>query len=102
MTADTFDLIRHNLLMIADEIQTAKRPGYTRGDADVLANFKSVARQLHLTPEQAWGVYFLKHIDAILSIMTQPNLPVSEEPLGRFADGINYLQLGYALLQERP
>ena len=92
---------RQQLLDAAAAIENSKRPGYTGGSEDVLANFKGVAAKLGLTPEQAWGVYFLKHIDAILSIMTKPDLPVSEAPEGRFADAINYLKLGWALLQER-
>jgi len=47
------------------------------------------------------AVYFLKHIDAILAIMTRPDLPVSEAPIGRFADALNYLELGWGLLSER-
>lgn len=100
MNSLDYDALRHSLLQYADNIQTAKRPGYTTGSEDVLANFKRVADRIGLSPGQAWAVYFLKHIDAITSIMTKPHLPVSEEPRGRFADAINYLQLGYALLEE--
>lgn len=101
MTSDQYDVVADALLKAAHAIEVAKRPGYTRGDVDVLHNFKSVAERLHVTPEQAWAVYFLKHIDAILSVMTQPDLPVAEAPLGRFSDAINYLRLGWALLNER-
>lgn len=98
-TAD-YDALSQDLAEYAQGIQIAKRPGYTRGDNDVLKNFKDVAARSGLTPGQAWAVYFLKHIDAITSIMTKPHLAVSEPPEGRFADAINYLYLGWALLTE--
>lgn len=99
-TAD-YDKVADELMMLAREIETAKRPGYTVGSVDVLANFKRVAERAGITTEQAWAVYFLKHIDAIMAIMTKPDLPVAEEPPGRFADAINYLRLGFAILKER-
>ncbi len=89
------------LLSRSAEIEQAKRPGYTLGNVDVLHNFKAVAVRAGITPEQAWLVYFLKHVDAVTSIMGRPDLPVSEEPIGRFADALNYLKLGWALLGER-
>lgn len=70
------------------------------GNQDVLHNFKTVAQRVGVTPGQVWAVYFLKHIDAITSIMCAPDLPVSEAPIGRFADAVNYLKLGYALHKE--
>jgi hypothetical protein len=101
MEIDRYDRVATELLTLAHEIETSKRPGYTGGSVDVLANFKNVAQRAGISTEQAWAVYFLKHIDAVLTIMTKPDLPVSEAPPGRFADAINYLKLGYAILQER-
>lgn len=101
MNADTFTATTAELHAEAARIATSKRPGYTGGADDVLANFKNVAARTGLTPEQAWCVYFLKHVDAIVSIMSKPDLPVSEAPLGRFSDALNYLDLGWALLAER-
>lgn len=96
-----YERIARALLKEADGIETAKRPGYTLGNEDVLRNFKQAAARAGITPGQAWAVYFLKHIDAITSVMTRPDLPVAEAPLGRFSDAINYLKLGYALMLER-
>lgn len=107
MDTNTYDRMRKQLLDEAEKIQTSKRPGYTQGNPDVLRNFKSVGERVRTAkgeaagPGVAWGVYFLKHVDAIMAILTQPNLPVSETPVGRFADAINYLQLGYALYVEQ-
>ena len=101
MNLTDYERISAELDSEAKGIETAKRPGYTIGDADVLRNFKRVAERTGLTPGQAWAVYFLKHVDAITSIMTRPELPVSEEPIGRFSDAINYLHLGWAILDEQ-
>lgn len=101
MTQAEYDDVAGGLMKLARDIELGKRPGYTRGDADVLANFKRAAQQAGITTEQAWAVFFLKHIDAILSIMTKPDLPVSEAAEGRFADAINYLRLGYGIYRER-
>lgn len=101
MTGAEYDAIAAELVGVAKLIEASKRPGYTGGSVDVLANFKNVAARAGITAEQAWLVYFLKHIDAIGSIMGRPDLPVSEEPIGRFADAMNYLKLGFALWRER-
>jgi len=101
MNTKDYDALADGLLAYARSIETSKRPGYTQGSVDVLANFKRTADRAGVTVGQAWAVFFLKHIDAITSIMTQPDLPVSEEPKGRFADAINYLRLGFAILDER-
>lgn len=101
MTQTEYDEVADGLLELARKIEDAKRPGYTGGSVDVLENFKGAGTRAGITPEQAWAVLFLKHVDAIMSIMTKPELAVSEAPPGRFADGVNYLRLGYALLEER-
>lgn len=101
MTTEQYDKVAGELMALARSIETSKRPGYTQGSADVLANFKRTAERAGVTVGQAWAVFFLKHIDAITSIMAQPELEVSEAPPGRFADAINYLRLGFAILKER-
>lgn len=101
MTPSGTPKVQTDLLTEALSVMAAKRPGYTVGSADRLANFKAVATRSGLTPQQVWLVYFLKHIDAIQSIMAKPELPVSEAPRGRFIDAINYLLLGYELWEEQ-
>lgn len=101
MNFNDYDALSANLLQYAQSIQTSKRPGYTIGSEDVLKNFKRVGDRIGTSAEVAWAVYFLKHVDAITTAMTKPDLPVSEELKGRFADAINYLLLGYALFVER-
>jgi hypothetical protein len=101
MVTSDYDKIADGLLTEARSIETAKRPGYTIGSDDVLANFKRVADRTGLTVGQVWAVYFLKHVDAITSVMTKPDLPCAEAPLGRFADAVNYLRLGWGILNEK-
>jgi hypothetical protein len=100
MTIDTYKRLSEDLLAAAASIEEAKRAGYTMGSEDVLANFKRIAERTGLTPLQVWAVYFLKHVDAITSYTTRPDLPVSEAMEGRVCDAINYLKLGWGLIQE--
>jgi hypothetical protein len=101
LTAHDYEQVAGELMVEARRIEDAKRPGYTRGDEDVLSNFKRAATNNRISPEAAWGVFFDKHLDAIKAAMLQPDLPLSEPILGRFADAVNYLRLGYGLYVER-
>lgn len=100
MTSAVYDRVAAALLAEAHRIEIEKRPGYTLGNEDVLKNFKRIAESTGLTPGQVWAVYASKHFQAICAIMCAPELPVSEAPLGRFADLLNYLRLGFALLND--
>lgn len=100
MNQQTYDSVTAALMQSARDIEHAKRPGYVLGNEDVLANFRRAAERAGVSPGQAWAVLFLKHVDAILAIMTRPDLPMAEAPLGRFADAVNYLRLGFALLED--
>lgn len=91
----TYDNVAQNLIALARDIELQKRPAYTGDNPDVLHNFKTVASRLGITPMQAWGVYFLKHIDSIMSATS--NIKQAEPLGGRFADATNYLKLGLAL-----
>jgi len=101
MNAIEYDECSERLLDKADDIASAKRPGYTIGHDDVLKNFKRVAERLNITPLQAWGVYALKHFDAITTYARDPAIPQAEAIEGRFCDAINYLLLGFALHVEQ-
>ena len=95
-----YDECREILRREREGIQDSKRPGYTLGNQDVLKNFKSVAERVGITPGQVWTVYFLKHVDALISGMCRPELPVSEPLIGRFSDLMNYCELGFAIFSE--
>lgn len=101
MTHEEYAQIAGGLVALAAQIEAAKRPAYTRGSDDVLANFKRVAAQAGLMPGHVLLVYAMKHWDAVCSALTDPSIPQAESVESRFADLINYLKLGYALLEEQ-
>lgn len=100
MDVNTYDELSGRLIQMAREIEMSKRPAYTIGSADVLANFKTVAARLGITPRQALGVYMLKHVDAITSALKDPTIPQGEALEGRFCDLINYTKLAWAVISE--
>lgn len=69
-------------------------------DEDVLSNFKSAAEDLGVTPWQAWGLYFKKHVDAILNYCRTGRV-LSESLLSRILDARLYLALLAAMEQEQ-
>jgi hypothetical protein len=85
----------------------SKGEEYSRSEDDQLANFKRNAKDLHLSAEQVWAVYFNKHVDSIKSYIqsyaknhhTEPNL--SEPIEGRISDAILYLLLFKAIIADR-
>lgn len=100
MTNNDYKQAAEKILGLAATIENLKRPAYTQGSPDVLKNFKAVAERMGITTRQAWGVYALKHFDAICSWAKNPNIPQGEALEGRFCDAINYLKLGYAIFAE--
>lgn len=71
---------------------------YTR-DSDQLANFKRYAADNGITPQQAWGVLFGKHLDAI-QFFIQNGRELSEPIESRIDDAILYLILLKAMIRE--
>lgn len=97
---ETYNRLVEILLRKSAEIQAEKQPAYILGNEDMLYNFKHVAARAKCSPGQVLCVYLLKHIDAITAALCQPALPQAEEMEGRFADAINYLKMGFALIKE--
>ena len=95
-----YDKCVKELEALAKNIEDSKRPGYTQANGDVLANFRKAAELSGTTPMQAWGVYFYKHVAAIMSYAKDPTIPQAESIDGRFADAMNYLKLGFYILKE--
>jgi hypothetical protein len=97
---ESFVKARERILKIAENIMEDKQPEYTNGDPDILYNFKTISDIMKVPTEQVWATYFFKHVQSIMTHAGDPEL-VPVEPLeSRFADAINYLFLGYALLCE--
>lgn len=100
MNIAEYKTIKRILRAKADHIEDSKRPAYTIGSDDVLANFKRVAESSGMTPAQCCLVYMLKHVDSVSSYITNPDIPQAEGIMGRFADLHNYVCLCLALLVE--
>ena len=99
--SESYESCVKELESLAKNIEDSKRPGYTQANGDVLANFRKAAELNGTTPMQAWGVYFYKHVAAILSYAKDPNIPQAEDIDGRFADAMNYLKLGFYIIKEK-
>jgi hypothetical protein len=83
------------------EIYDHKGADYTRGkgDLDRTDNFKMAAENNGVTPLQAWGVYFYKHVSAVWRFLKDGK--VESEPIeGRIHDVINYSILLLILVKE--
>lgn len=100
MTQKEFIETKKYILEKALDIMDAKQPEYTNKSIDVLHNFKSTAESIGITPMEVWAVFFNKHIQAILSHAGDPYMHQAEPIDSRYADAINYLFLGFAMLVE--
>ena len=100
MTQKEFIETKKYILEKALDIMNAKQPEYTNKSIDVLHNFKSTAESIGITPMEVWAVFFNKHIQAILSHAGDPSMHQAEPIDSRYADAINYLFLGFAMLVE--
>lgn len=100
MEITEYQKIKEILIDRGWQIENDKRPSYTIGSEDVLANFKRVADRANTGATNVAVIYLLKHIDSILAMVNNPDLPQAEPVLDRFADASNYLALLLALLVE--
>ena len=100
MNQKEFQETRQYILDKAQEIMDAKQPEYTNKSIDVLNNFKQTAKSIGIQPMEVWAVFFNKHIQAILSHSGDPNMHQAEPIDSRYADALNYLFLGFAMLVE--
>ena len=101
MNSNEFKKSQRELRKQAYRIMSAKQPEYTNNNTDVLHNFKSTAKRLGIDPMTVWSVFFDKHIQAIFSHASDPDMAQAEPIESRYADAINYLHLGFALMKER-
>ena len=101
MKTDKFNEIVHELDTHAQETMNKKGPEYTIQDDDVLNNFKATAKKLGVDPLIVWYAYFDKQVSSVAAHVSNEDLNKAEPMLSRFADIINYAQLGYALFKER-
>lgn len=102
MTKQEFEETKKYLLDICQQIMDAKQPEYTQKNLDILHNFKCSAKFINIEPMEVWAVFFNKHIQSILAHAGDPTMHQAEPLETRYADAINYLLLGFSLLQDRP
>ena len=100
MNQKEFQETRNYILEKAQDIMDVKQPEYTNKSIDVLNNFKQTAKSIGIQPMEVWAVFFNKHIQAILSHAGDPNMHQAEPIDSRYADALNYLFLGFAMLVE--
>ena len=100
MNQKEFIETRQYILDKAQDIMDAKQPEYTNKSIDVLNNFKLTAKSIGIQQMEVWAVFFNKHIQAILSHAGDPNMHQAEPIDSRYADALNYLFLGFAMLVE--
>ena len=98
MEAQKFYDLTKNFLDECMEIMKSKGMAYS-GTNDKFGNFKRVAKNLCMSPEQVWFVYFSKHFDA-LSAYIRGEYSDSEPIKGRIMDMVNYLLLLNGLIVE--
>lgn len=86
-----------------DKQASEKRIEYTesRGDADVLANFKATAQSLDLEALQVLGIFMQKHYSSIINYIKTGKTYSDEKIGGRIMDLIQYLELTYACIIEK-
>lgn len=101
MTNNEFNTLISAFRKEQDKLIINKGNDYTNGngEADRLYNFKWVAEQLGLTPLQVLGVYWLKHVLAIMTFIKEGKLE-SEGIESRLLDENNYNLLMKALIDE--
>ena len=100
MTKENFNKLREELFLECEKITKTKGDDYTKGNIDVLSNFKE-GSFLGLTPYQTIGVYMKKHTDAIFNYIKNEGECESEPIQGRILDAINYLVFLQAIIEER-
>jgi hypothetical protein len=102
MTIQERNQLTNELLDGVFQTGSSKGAAYAQ-EGDCLSNFKDVAAMLGLTKYQVWAVYAEKHFIAITNaIRNNPEHPVerTESMRGRIIDGIVYLTILHAMLEE--
>lgn len=99
MNSEEFNNLRNKIFDSCVELTRTKGEDYTKGNIDVLSNFKE-GDFLGLTPYQTIGVYMKKHTDAIFNYIKTGGSCESEPIEERINDNINYLIFLQALIEE--
>ncbi len=109
MTPERFQQLLEKFVSNEDAMLTFKRDEYTKGDTDVLLNFKQTGDFLGCDSTEVCVMYLMKHVQSItLAVSCDKNLKlewgISENKEGlaqRFMDARNYLLLLAACIQDQ-
>tara|TARA_X000001388_G_scaffold57655_1_gene42898 strand:- start:757 stop:1137 length:381 start_codon:yes stop_codon:yes gene_type:complete len=103
MRQDIYNKLIAEFRAKGDNQASQKRVEYTesRGDKDVLANFKSTAKDLDLDALQVLGIFMKKHWSSIINYIKTGKTFSDEDIDGRIMDLIQYLELTYACIIEK-
>lgn len=103
MDIKTYNKLIINFRAKGDDQANKKRIEYTesRGNADVLANFKATGDDLNLDPLQVLGIFMKKHWSSIINYIKTGKVYSDESIHGRIMDLIQYLELTHACILEK-
>ena len=103
MNIETYNNFIISFRAKGDKQANEKRVEYTesRGDEDVLANFKATAFDLNLDPLQILATFMKKHWSSIINFIKTGKVFSDEDVLGRIQDLIQYLELTAACITEK-
>jgi len=90
----------HHLEDDRSKVAEGKREDYTKGDEDVLKNFKNQAESFGIDPKVSLGVHMEKQMSAVLNYIKTDGESESEPIIKRVGDTLNYLELLYGLFVE--
>lgn len=100
MNAEEFDKLRNSIFERCIELTKTKGDDYTKGNIDVLSNFKEGGTDLGVPAKKTMGIYMKKHIDAIFNYIKNDGQVESEPISERIVDAINYLIFLQALIKD--
>ncbi len=92
-------IVKEEVLPDCFKIMDSKGVCYSGLD-DKLGNFKRCGKLAGVSTEQAWLIYFMKHVDAI-SAYCRGEYSDCETIHGRIKDVINYAFLLYGIVREK-
>jgi hypothetical protein len=100
MIQKDFDELREKLFSHCKELTAKKGEDYTKGNPDVLNNFKTGGETFGLTPYKTLGLLLKKQIDAVYNYIKTGGQHESEPIFERITDSINYLTFLLALVED--
>lgn len=102
MTNRRFLALTEKRIAVVKKLRDTKGKEYANSDTDRLANFKDVAKELGISPQQVLMVYFKKHMRSLDSFLRHHRTFTTESVQSRISDAITYLLLLEALIEDCP